>query len=99
MHIITNKQKEVERMEIDKNVTLYNCLLFKSDSVSKTGYDQLLIIECDEIIVKTDGTEFDEEYIGEFEFIDNENIGIVDGCGKTTIIPLEYIIEIEKYEE
>ena len=44
----------------------------------------------EDIRVVTDGTEFDKEYVGQFEFVDENHI-YVDGVD----IPLEYIEEIE----
>ena len=54
------------------------------------GKECIEIMDGEYIKVVTDGTEFDKEYVGQFEFVDENHIW-VDGVD----IPLEYIEEIE----
>ena len=68
----------------DNNIMVIKELRFDN------GTECIEIMDGEDIRVITDETEFDREYVGQFEFVDENHI-YVDGVD----IPLEYIVEIE----
>jgi len=54
------------------------------------GKECVEIMDGEDIRVITDNTDFDKEYVGQFEFVDENNI-YINGIR----IPIEYIEEIE----